>query len=201
MFLASCGDNPLPPGQDYGTLIVRADLSASAVATLVAEVTAPDIPTALMFNIPIAGGVASGTITVPAGSNRTVALRAYDAGGIQTHAGGVTLNIQPGVNPTVAIMLQPLTGDQPLVLTLGSFTVTVTPPSPSVVVSGTVQLVVTITDWNGTPTSGTVSWATKNPGIATVDVAGLVTGAGVGNTKVAATFHGATGTATIDVTP
>ena len=201
MLLASCGDNPLPPGQDYGTLIVRADLSASAVATLVADVTAPDIPTGMTFNIPIVAGVASGAITVPAGSNRTVALRAYDAGGIETHTGSVTLNIQAGTNPTVAITLQPLTGDQPLVLTLGSFTVTVTPPSPSVRIAGTVQLVVTITDWNGTPTTGVVSWATKNPGVATVDAAGLVTGAGVGNTKIAATFHGATGTATIDVTP
>jgi uncharacterized protein YjdB len=79
--------------------------------------------------------------------------------------------------------------------------VTVTPPSPSVRIAGTVQLVVTITDWNGTPTTGVVSWATKNPGVATVDATGLVTGAGVGNTKIAATFHGATGTATIDVTP
>jgi hypothetical protein len=155
----------------------------------------------MTFNIPIVAGVASGAITVPAGSNRTVALRAYDAGGIETHVGSVTLNIQAGTNPTVAITLQPLTGDQPLVLTLGSFTVTVTPPSPSVRIAGTVQLVVTITDWNGTPTTGVVSWATKNPGVATVDATGLVTGAGVGNTKIAATFHGATGTATIDVTP
>jgi hypothetical protein len=38
-------------------------------------------------------------------------------------------------------------------------------------------------------------------GVATVDATGLVTGAGVGNTKIAATYHGATGTATIDVTP
>jgi Big-like domain-containing protein len=202
MLLASCGDNPLPPGQDYGTLIVRADLSASAVATLVADVTAPDIPTGMTFNIPIVAGVASGAITVPAGSNRTVALRAYDAGGIETHTGSVTLSIQAGTNPTVAITLQPLIGDQPLVLTLGSFTVNVTPPSPSVRIAGTVQLVVTITDWNGTPTTGVVRWATKNPGVATVDTTtGLVTGTGVGNTKVAATFHGATGTATIDVTP
>lgn len=202
MLLASCGDNPLPPGQDYGTLIVRADLSASAVATLVADVTAPDIPAGMTFNIPIVAGVASGAITVPAGSNRTVALRAYDAGGIETHIGSVTLNIQAGTNPTVAITLQPLTGDQTLVLTLGSFTVTVPPPSPpSVRIAGTVQLSVTITDWNGTPITGVVSWATKNPGVATVDATGLVTGTGVGNTKIAATFNGATGTATIDVTP
>ncbi len=199
--LVACGDGPVDPRRDQGTMIVRADLAGSAVETLVAEVTAPDIPTALTFNIPIAGGVASGTITVPAGSNRTVALRAYDAEGILTHNGAVTINVQPGANPSVAIILAPLTGDQPIVATLGSFTITVTPSVATVSVGSSVQLGVSITDWNGTPTTGTVSWATTDPGIATVDATGLVTGAGAGNTKIAATFRGAVGIATIDVTP
>jgi hypothetical protein len=200
LVLGACSDS-VDPGPGQGTLIVRADVSAAAVATLVAEVTAPDIPTPLVFNIPIVAGVASGTITIPAGSNRTVTLRAYDAGGILTHNGSATLNIQSGTNATVAITLTPLTGDQAIVVTLGSFTITVTPSSPTVAISGTVQLAVAITDWTGAPTTGTVSWATQNPGIATVGATGLVTGAGVGSTKIAATFHGATGTATVAVTP
>jgi hypothetical protein len=201
LVLAACGDGPIDPNQGHGTLIVRADVSATAVATLVAEVTAPDIPTALLFNIPVVAGVASGTITVPAGSNRTVTLRAYDARGILTHNGSVQLDIQPGTNPAVAVTLMPLTGDQPIVVTLGSFTITVTPSSPNVAIAGTVQLGVSITDWNGAPTTGTVNWATRDPGIATVDANGLVTGASVGSTKIAATFHGATGTATVSVGP
>lgn len=198
--LVGCA-GPADLGHGDGTLIVRADVSASAVATLVAEVSAADIPTALVFNIPIVAGVASGTIVIPAGSSRTVTLRAYDGGGILTHDGSATLNIQSGTNATVAITLTPLTGDQPIVVTLGSFTITVTPSSPAVAINGTKQLDVAITDWNGVPTTGTVSWATQNPGIATVDSNGLVTGVGVGSTKIAATFHGATGTATVGVTP
>lgn len=201
LVLAACGDGPIDPNQGRGTLIVHADVSATAVATLVAEVTAPDIPTALLFNIPVVAGVASGTITVPAGSDRTVTLRAYNAGGILTHNGSAELDIQPGTNAAVAITLTPLTGDQPIVVTLGSFTITVTPSSPNVGIGGTVQLAASITDWNGNPTTGTVSWATQNPGIATVDAAGLVTGTGVGSTKIAATFHGTTGTATVGVGP
>jgi hypothetical protein len=201
LVLAACGDGPIDPNQGRGTLIVRADVSATAVATLVAEVTAPDIPVALLFNIPISAGVASGTIVVPAGSNRSVALRAYDVGGILTHSGSAELDIQPGPNAAVAITLTPLTGDQAIVATLGSFTITVTPPSPAVGIGGTAQLGVSISDWNGNPTTGTVSWATQDPGIATVDTTGLVTGAGVGSTKIAATFHGATGTATVVVGP
>ena len=116
LLLVACGGS-VDPGQGHGTLIVRADVSGSSVATLVAEVTAPDIPAALIFNIPISAGVASGTVT----------LRAYDAGGILTHSGSATLNIQAGTNATVAITLTPLTGDQAIVVTLGSFTITVTP--------------------------------------------------------------------------
>jgi hypothetical protein len=201
LMLAACGDGLIDPAAGNGTLIVRADVSATAVATLVAEVTAADIPTALLFNIPISAGVASGTIVIPAGSNRTVALRAYDAGGILTHMGSTELDLHPGPNAAVAITLTPLTGDQAIVATLGSFTITVTPSSPPVGVGGTVQLGVSIVDWNGNPTTGTVSWATQDPGIATVDASGLVTGAGVGSTKIAATFHGATGTATVVVGP
>jgi hypothetical protein len=200
LVLAACGDS-VDPGAGHGTLIVRADVSAAGVATLVAEVTASDIPTALVFNIPIVAGVASGTITIPAGSSRTVTLRAYDAGGILTHDGSATLNIQSGSNATVAIILTPLTGSQAIVVTLGSFTISVTPPSPTVGIGGTAQLAASITDWNGNPTNDAVSWATQNPGIATVDANGLVTGAGVGSTKIAATFHGATGTATVTVGP
>jgi len=113
----------------------------------------------------------------------------------------VTLNVQPGTNATVALNLTPLTGDQPVVVTLGSFTITVKPSSTAVGIGATVQLSDSITDWNGTPTTGTVSWATKNPGIATVDATGLVTGTGAGTTQIAATFRGATGTATVSVTP
>jgi len=199
--LAACGDGPIDPNGSHGTLIVRADVSATAVATLVAEVSAPDIPIPLLFNIPISAGVASGTITVPAGSDRSVTLRAYDAGGILTHSGSVELNVQPGANSAVAITLTPLTGDQPIVATLGSFTITVTPSSPTVGIGGTVQLGVSITDWNGAPTTGTVSWATRDPGIATVNATGLVTGTGAGSTTIAATYHGATGTATVGVGP
>jgi len=58
------------------TLIIRADVSATSVATVVVAVTAPDIPATLVFNIPVSNGVASGLITIPAGSNRAIALQA-----------------------------------------------------------------------------------------------------------------------------
>src|SRR6267154_5370080 len=126
MVQISCGaGSTVDPTGGKATLAISVNLSGTMVAMVVADVSAPDIPTMLVFNIPIANGVAAGTITVPAGSNRTITLRAYDAGGIETHNGSVTVTIQAGTNPTMAIVLTPLTGNVPITATLGSFIVTV----------------------------------------------------------------------------
>ena len=200
--LGSCvGHEPTgsPPAQT--TLIVRADLSGTAVATVVVEVTAPDIPTPVVFNIPIANSVASGTITLRAGSGRTITMRAYDAGGVETHRGSATLNIRPGTNSTISIVLQPLTGDVQIDVTLGSFSVTVTPGASSLMVGEIVTLTATIRDANGNLLAGQVGWATLDPGVATVVSTGQQTGRmtaiGVGTATVMATFAGQAGTATV----
>src|ERR1041385_4506640 len=84
--LQSCGrQSPVGPGGAEGTLVIRADVSGTAVATGVVSVAAPDIPTPLVFNLPVVDGVAAGAVRLPAGSHRTVTIRAFDAGGIETH--------------------------------------------------------------------------------------------------------------------
>jgi len=199
--LVSCAERTTvgPPGD--ATLSVGINLSGTMVTTVVLDVTAADIPTMLVFNIPIVNGVASGTITVPAGSNRTILLRGFDVGGVETHSGAVTVNIQPGTNATMSIMLTPLTGDLPITATLGSFVVTVTPPAVSLAINGTAPLTATIRDSNGNLTTGVVAWATHNPGVAMVDGSGIVTATGAGTTTISAVFQGVAGSATITVTP
>ena len=197
---AACDQNAVGPDKN-ATLVLVADVSSTTAATVVVDVTAPDIPTALVFNIPVVNGVATGTIVVPAGSQRTVSIRAYDAGGVETHSGSVSLSMQPGTNPTITITLQPLTGDVPISVTLGSITVSVTPTTRSLAATDTSRLAASITDWNGQPVAGGVRWATHDPGIATVDDGGLVTAVHAGSTTVVATFQGAAGRATITVTP
>src|SRR5258708_13631843 len=96
--LVACAGS-VDPGHGHGTLIVRADVSASAVATLVAEVTAADIPSPLIFNIPISGGVASGTITIPAGSAPTRTPRAFGARGALTPRGPAPPPLSPPPTP------------------------------------------------------------------------------------------------------
>lgn len=183
------------------SLHITASLTGTAVATVVLEVTAADIPTPLVFNIPITGGVASGTISVPAGSARTINLRAYDAGAILTHTGSWTGNIVGGTNPTISLVLVAGIGDVVIDVTLGSVSVEVTPPSAGVAVAATVQLSAAVEDAVGNPIGSAVpKWATANPAVATVSTTGLVTGQGAGSTTIYATFQGAVGTSTITVT-
>jgi len=182
---------------------VTANVVGTAVATVVVEVTAPDISTPLVFNIVVADGVASGTITIPAGTARRITIRAFDAGGVLTHSGAATVSVQAGTNPTVSLTLTPLAGDVPIEAHLGSFTINVTPTANALSLGGTqtVQLTAAILDAQGHAMTGTVSWATHDPGIASVDATGLVTATGPGDTNVFATFQGTVGSAAISVAP
>ncbi|HVH31980.1 MAG TPA: Ig-like domain-containing protein [bacterium] len=201
-FSASCNSGTAPSSSE-AKLVVTALVAAPGVTTVVVDVTAPDIPTALVFNIPVTAGVASGTITIPAGSNRTITMRAFDAGGVETHSGSITINIQPGTNPSISITLTPLTGNVPITVTLGSVKIAVTPATNTLSLAGTaqVQLVAAVTDAQGNPVTGTVTWASDNPGVVTVSATGLVTAAHVGQTNLLATFQGAAGSAAVTVTP
>ena len=202
--LASCLSEPTDSGRPpEARLLLRADVSATAVATLVVEVTAPDISPALLFNIPIVAGAATGTITLPAGADRTLAIRGYDAGGIQTHGGSATLNVQPGANPAIAIVLTPLAGDAPIEVTLGSFAVIVTPAIDSLLVGDTIPVTATILDANGTPVPAQVVWGVLSPKVASVVSTGTqtarITAIRPGRTTVVATYGGTAGPAAIAV--
>lgn len=77
--LAGCFPSPSDPTSDPENvdLLVTAAVT-SVVAVVVVEVTAPDIETPLAFNLDVVDGTASGTITVPAGSDRTITVTASD---------------------------------------------------------------------------------------------------------------------------
>lgn len=199
--LTSCTQSvDAPPSGGQATLQLTADLSGMTVATLVVEVSAPDIPTTLVFNIPITNGVASGTITVPAGSDRTFTLRAFDAHGVEIQIGSAMVSIQAGANPAISIVLSPLTGDVPIHATLGSLSVTVS-AAPILEPGETATLTALIKDQDGNPVTGTVAWATRDPWVASVNASGLVTTIAPGIARISATFQGVTGVAAVTVVP
>jgi len=183
-----------------GELQINAVVNSPTVSTLAVTVTAADLSDPFVFNFELVNGTATGTITVPAGGRRTITVRAYDVSGIETHEGQVLVNIRPGPNPAVRITLRPLNGQQPIVIVLGSFTVTVAPPAATLFVGQTLQLAATVTDVDGTVVGGTgdVVWASDAPAVATV-AAGLVTAHLEGAARIVASFGGVAAAAQITV--
>src|SRR5450830_839715 len=75
--------------------------------------------------------------------------------------------------------------------------VTIGPSSPSVVIGGTQQLTASTRDAAGAELTGrTVTWSSNSPSIATVSIAGLVSGLAVGTATITATSETVIGTAT-----
>jgi hypothetical protein len=195
---------PPPPVTGSAALQVLANGIPGTVNKLVVEVTAADIPAPLRFDIVASGGSASGTITVPVGPSRTLTIRAYDAGGIESHRGTTTLNVQPSANPTVSIPLASLQGQQRIDVRLESLVITVTPAAVTVRVTQTATLQADVATANGDPVSVAatdIRWATLQPNVATVGTAGEVLGVSPGSARIVAVYAGVGGTAAITVTP
>ena len=78
--------------------------------------------------------------------------------------------------------------------------VSVSPESAAVLVTGTVQLAATANDSGGNPLSGRVElWTTSDQTVATVDGTGLTTGKRLGRASITATVEGKSGSAMITV--
>ena len=81
-------------------------------------------------------------------------------------------------------------------------TVTVTPPSSTVVINTTTTLVAVTKDANGVVLNGrAVTWSSDNTTIATVSAGGGVTAKATGTATITATSEGKTGTALVTVVP
>ena len=160
--------------------------SASAVIGQTVQLTAT--PT------DAAGTPLTGRVVTWQTSNATIAT--VDANGLVTAkaAGPATITAtSEGKSGTSAITVSPV----PVA------SVDVTPATPSVQLNATVQLTATTKDANGNPLTGrTVTWATSDATIATVNASGLVTGTSVGGpVTITATSEGKNGTAAVTVTP
>jgi glucose/arabinose dehydrogenase len=198
--LAACRDGPTAPEAVPAQLVLTASLRGTRVAEVVVEVSAPDIQPPLVFNLTVVDSVASGAITVTAGSDRAIMLRCFDAAGVETHRGGDTITVQPSGNPPLQLTLLPLAGDVPIDVTIAGIVVTVSPAADTLVVGGlTRQLTASIMTTGGTPVSGRVQWASLNPALATVDTGGRVRGHAPGSVQVVATYAGAGGAAALQV--
>jgi alpha-tubulin suppressor-like RCC1 family protein len=202
MVAAGCQDRlPTRVGEAGDVpLRVTACVVGTPIATLVVRVTAADIPTPLVFNLTVTNGTAAGTIKVPPGPARMIAVTAMDADGNTTHDGSVTTDVKPGQNPPVVVHLVPRSGQVPITVTFGNHGVVVKPVSASIDAGAQVQLAVTVTDVDGQVVANpAVEWATTDPAVAMVSGSGLVSGLVAGTATILATYEGVAGLSAVTV--
>lgn len=205
--VAGCtGSEPSAPNpSDESSIRVTAFTAGTTIATLVVEVSAADIDPPLVFNLVVdeQTNTAAGTLKVRPGLARTFAVTAFDNLGEITHEGEATVDVSPGQNPPLQIKLGPRSGQVPVTISFGSFSVLVSPSINNLELPGTptVQLTVQVLDEDAAPVADLTGllWATTNPAIATVNATGLVTGLTAGSASIVATFEGVAGIALVNV--
>jgi hypothetical protein len=198
---AGCADAPTQPEPAATAhLVVQSRVAGTPIRTMTVEITAPDIVVPLVFNLEIVDGVAFGTLTLPAGSGRSVAGRAFDGTGTETHRGSRSLAVSPGLNEPVTIALLPLQGEQSVELVLASYSVKLEPAHIALAIGVTERLSAAVRDADGVTHQRSVHWATTDPAVATVDATGLVTARGPGAAGIVAVFAGVAALADVVVT-
>jgi hypothetical protein len=204
---AACdgGGGPAGPTElELASIRVTAYTAGTPIATLAVEVTAADIPTPLVFNLVVdeASQTASGTLRMKPGLSRTITVRAFDSGGEITHEGVVVINVNPGPNPPIQITLTPRSGQVPVTVSFGSFSVIVYPGSATVGTGSGIGYFAEVLDQNGQPTGydpSQLTWASTNPAIVSVDEFGTAITLAPGSAKIVATYDGIAGEALVTV--
>lgn len=197
LFAAACGDLPTEkPAGETAQLGFSLNLSGTTVNTVSVEVTAADISQALVFNIPVTNGTATGRIDVPPGQARTITVRAYDVQGVQTHEGSTTVDVRPGNNPTVTVTLIPRAGDVPIEVNFGSVFIELRPLTwPDMhygySIGRTAQFEAVVRSSDGSVVPGAVvRWASLDPGVMSVTQDGYGYAHALGTTEIVATWNG-----------
>ncbi len=143
------------------------------------------------------GQVLSGRSIAYASSNTAVAT--VSASGLVSGlaAGSATMSVtSEGVTGTLAMTVQSSAPPPPT-----AYSVTVTVNAGSLQVGQTTQATAVVKDASGNVIPGaTVTWATSNPAVATVNSSGLVSAVGAGIVAISASTSGLTGSAAVSVT-
>jgi len=180
-------------------------VAGAAVGALTVTVRASDLPAPLVFRLPVTDGVASGTISLPLGSDRAIDVTALDGVGNVLQEGNVTLTVAAGPQPTVSIIMtpRPYDGSAPITAVLADYGVVVRPSAAMIdgSVAKTQQFTVTVTDVNGQAVAAPqVEWVTLKSAVATVSTSGLVTAVANGLVTIVAAYQDVAGQTAVTVT-
>lgn len=198
----ACDDAATDPTSNAGTLemIVQANIGAAAVAEVSVEVTGPGIGVAIVENLTVNDGLATGSLIVPTGSDRTFTVRGFDESGVETHRGTVTTSISTGTDPVISISANPLTQEISIEIIFQAYFVTVVPGLDTLAAGDSVYLTATISDASGNEVhDSNVLWASSNPAVVSVHSSGWATGKRAGSAAIVANALGVAGAATVVV--
>lgn len=202
LLLLSCSDGIVGPDQQMmAELAVTASVSGTPIATLVIDVTAPDIDPALVFNLTVVDGFATGTLRLPPGEARTIHAIAMDETGEVTHEGSKTVDIRPGPNDPVSLPMVARGGQQPITVAIGDVSIVIEPGTFALEAGTSAMMTATIRAPNGDIVDEPVVWATTDPSVLTVSQDGLISGVREGTADIVATFAGIAAVAQVTVTP
>jgi alpha-tubulin suppressor-like RCC1 family protein len=201
---AGCGtDGPTGSAEDAHEVpvTIQAAAASPSLAGMSVDVSGPGIATPVVGNLALQNGRFTGRVNVPAGGDRTFTAHAFDARAIETHAGSVTADVRPGQNVVVSITLNPRHGGVPIEVTVGTYTVAVTPGNATLQVGDApVQFTATVLDAGGQVVQDAqLEWASSNPVVASVDEAGMVTAGHAGETQIVANYLGLAAAAAVTV--
>jgi uncharacterized protein YjdB len=207
-------DNPTVASVS-GTGLVTGGIAGSATITATSEgktgtssVTVTAAPVATVALAPLTATIAPGatqtfTPTLKDANGNTLTGRAVvwqssNTGVATVNGSGVVTGGAEGTS-TITATSEGKTGTATVTVQGGAVaTVTLAPPTASILIGGTQQLTATLKDAAGHVLTRAISWTSTSA--ATVSSSGLVTGAAAGTATVTATSEGKTGTATITVT-
>jgi hypothetical protein len=182
--LLSCGgDSTAPPPQ-------------VAVASVALTPPSNTLEVAQTVQLSAAPKDASGNVL----SGRAIAWSSSSTGIASVNAAGLVTAVAPG-SATIFATSENKSGSAAITVTaIPVNAVTVTPPTSTLVVGGTVQLTAATTDAGGHPLTGrTIAWVSTTPSVATTSNSGLVTAVAVGTTNITATSEGKADTTQITV--
>jgi uncharacterized protein YjdB len=205
--VATVDDAGLVHGVAAGQAIITAR-SGDRAGTSVITVQIPPVAS-VAVNPPSSTIAVNGTVQLSATlrdangaqlSGRTVTWQTSAAGIATVDGSGLVRGVAAG-QATITATSEGKTGTATITVQLPPVaSVTVTPASPSIGVSQTVQMVATLRDANGAELTGrAVTWETSAGGIATVSASGLVTGVAAGQAVITARSEGQAGSTTVTV--
>lgn len=207
--VAACDESSAPPREVDAPVSISAVLTPeqqAIVAGMSVEVTGPGITTPIVATLDVAGANVNGTVRVPAGANRTFTVRAFDAQGVELYSGSATVTVRAGDNPPLAISLGgTAAGSVPIDVTIGSYTISVSPATASVARNASTTLTATVRDASGGTVAATdVQWGARNPVVARLtpgaNGTATLTGGVAGTTDVVASWRGVAVAVAVSVT-